>query len=69
MKNPFYALFRAQNKPQNIVGATPTFYFSTNGFSQAINASTAIQFSTVCACVRLIPETVTSLPLKVHNKR
>ena len=49
MKNPFTALFRARDKPQDSVSAAPTFYFGTSGSGKAVNAQTAIQLSTVYA--------------------
>ena len=30
MKNPFTALFRARDKPQDSVSAAPVFYFGTS---------------------------------------
>ena len=67
MKNPFTALFRARDKPRDSVSAAPTFYFGTSGSGKAVNATTAIQLSTVYACVRVISETVASLPLGVFE--
>ena len=67
MKNPFTALFRARDKPKDAVSAAPTFYFGTSGSGKAVNANTAIQLSTVYACVRVISETVASLPLGVYE--
>ena len=54
MKNPFAGLFRARDKPQDSVSAAPTFYFGTSGSGKPVNANTAIQLSTVYACVRVI---------------
>ena len=67
MKNPFTALFRARDKPSDSVSAAPTFYFGLSGSGKAVNAGTAIQLSTVYACVRVISETVASLPLGVYE--
>ena len=67
MKNPFAGLFRARDKPQDSVSAAPTFYFGTSGSGKPVNANTAIQLSTVYACVRVISETVASLPLGVYE--
>ena len=67
MKNPFAALFRARDKPKNAVSAAPTFYFGTSGSGKAVTAQSAIQLSTVYACVRVISETVASLPLGVYE--
>ena len=67
MKNPCTALFRARDKPKDVVSAAPTFYFGTSGSGKAVNANTAIQLSTVYACVRVISETVASLPLGIYE--
>ena len=69
MKNPFAGLFRARDKPQDSVSAAPTFYFDTSGSGKPVNANTAIQLSTVYACVRVISETVASLPLGVYEAK
>ncbi len=69
MKNPFSGLFRARDKPRDGVSAAPAFYFGTGGSGKAVTAQTAIQLSTVYACVRVISETVASLPLGVCCKQ
>lgn len=70
MKNPFTGLFRARDKPKptDAVSAAPVFYFGTSGSGKAVNARTAIQVSTVYACVRVIAETIASLPLHVYEE-
>ena len=67
MKNPFSGLFRARDKPRDSVSAAPVFYFGTSGSGKSVTAQTAIQLSTVYACVRVISETVASLPLGVYE--
>ena len=73
MKNPFSHLFRARDKPnrqaspQNAVSAAPTFYFGSSFSGKSVTARSAIQLSTVYACVRVISETVASLPLNVYE--
>ena len=67
MKNPFTSLFRARDKPKDSVSAAPTFFFGMSGSGKPVNAQTAIQLSTVYACVRVISETVASLPLGVFE--
>ena len=67
MKNPFTTLFRARDKPQDSVSAASTFYFGTSSAGKSVTAQTAIQLSTVYACVRVISETVASLPLGVYE--
>ena len=68
MKNPFTALFRARDKPRDAVSAATTFSFGTSGSGKPVNARTAIQVSTVYACVRVIAETVASLPFAVYEQ-
>lgn len=69
MNNPFTRLFRARDEPRpmDAVSAAPVFYFGTSGSGKAVTARTAIQVSTVYACVRVIAETVASLPLHVYE--
>ena len=62
MKNPFSILFRPRDKPKDMVSSAPTFYFGTSGAGKSVTAQSAIQLSTVYACVRVIAETVASLP-------
>ena len=68
MKNPFLFLFRARDKPQDAVSAATTFSFGMAGSGKSVNARTAIQVSTVYACVRVIAETVASLPFSVFEQ-
>lgn len=67
MKNPFTTLFRALNKPRNTVNTVPTFYFGTSSSGNSVTVQTAIQFSTVYACVRVIAKTLTSLPFGMYE--
>lgn len=67
MKNPFAALFRSRDKPKDTISAAPTFYFGSSTAGKSVTAKTAIQMSTVYACVRVISETIASLPLHVHQ--
>ena len=62
MKNPFTRLFRARDKPgaTDSVSSAPTFYFGSSAAGKSVTASTAIQMSTVYACVRVIAETIAS---------
>ena len=73
MKNPFTALFRARDKPgrrspQDAVSAATVFSFGMAGSGKNVNARTAIQVSAVYACVRVIAETVASLPFSVFEQ-
>ena len=67
MKNPFSGLFRARDKPQESVSAAPVFYFGTSGSGKSVTVQSAIQLSTVYACVRVISETIASLPLGIYE--
>ncbi len=68
MKNPFHALFHPRDKPQNAISAAPLFYFGSSISGKAVNPKNSIQVSTVYACVRVIAETVASLPLAVYEE-
>ena len=67
MKNPFLNLFRARDKPQNAVSAAPSFYFGMSGSGKSVSPTSAIQVSAVYACVRVIAETIASLPFHVYE--
>ena len=73
MKNPFSSLFRARDKPgrqpspKDAVSGAPSFFFGSSGAGKSVTVQTAIQLSTVYACVRVISETIASLPLGVYQ--
>ena len=67
MKNPFLSLFRARDKPRDAISAAPTFYFGSSTSGKSVNPKNAVQVSTVYACVRVIAETIASLPLGVYE--
>ena len=67
MKNHFALLFRARDKPRDSISSAPSFYFGTSGAGKSVTVSSAIQMSTVYACVRVIAETVASLPIHVYE--
>lgn len=52
----------------NAVSAAPDFFFGSSTAGKPVNARTAIQVSTVYACVRVIAETVASLPLHLYQE-
>ena len=68
MKNPFLFFFRARDKPEDTISAAPTFYFGSSTAGKSVTAKTAIQMSTVYACIRVIAETIASLPLHVYQE-
>ena len=67
MKNPFLSLFRARDKPRDAISAAPTFYFGSSTSGKSVNPKNAVKVSTVYACVRVIAETIASLPLGVYE--
>jgi len=73
MKNPLTRLFRSRDKPdrqstpRDSVSAALTFYFGSSAAGKAVNPRTAVQMTAVYACVRVIAETVASLPLHVYQ--
>ena len=72
MKNPFSRFFRARDKPntpspQDAVSAAPTFSFGSSMSGKSVTPSSAIQVSAVYACVRVIAETIASLPLHIYE--
>jgi HK97 family phage portal protein len=68
MKNPFSLLFRARDKPQNAISSAPLFYFGSSNAGKRVTVETGIQLSAVYACIRVISETIASLPLNVYKK-
>ena len=68
MKNPLFGWFRARDKPRNAISAAPTFFFGSSNAGKSVNPKNAVQMSTVYACVRVIAETIASLPLAVYEE-
>ena len=67
MKNPFFSLFRARDKPRDVVSPAEVFYFGSSASGKTVNPRNAVQVSTVYACVRVIAETIASLPISVYE--
>ena len=68
MKNPFAGLFRARDKPRDVVSAATTFSFGGSSAGKSVTPRNAIQVSVVYACVRVIAETIASLPFAVYEE-
>lgn len=64
-----FSLFKARDKPYNAVSAAPAFFFGSSVAGKSVTARTAIQVPTVYACVRVIAETVASLPLHLYEEK
>ena len=71
MRNPLSNLFHSRDKPQltNTVSHALTFYFGGSTAGKHVNPRSAMQTTTVYACVRVIAETIASLPLHVYEQK
>lgn len=67
MKNPLSGLFRARDKPRDAVSPAEVFYFGSSVSGKTVNPRNTVQVSTVYACVRVIAETIASLPVSVYE--
>lgn len=67
MKSQLFGLFRSRDKPTNVVSTAPTVLFGPSGAGKSVSVQSAIQVSAVYACVRVIAETIASLPLHVYK--
>ncbi|MDL2317925.1 phage portal protein [Eubacteriales bacterium OttesenSCG-928-A19] len=67
MKNPLARFFHSRDKPKDAVSAANVFYFGSSSAGKSVTPRTAVQLSAVYACVRVIAETVASLPLHVYR--
>ena len=72
-QNVFKRLFRGRDAPERApdikdqISAAPEFDFGAAASGQNVTEETAIQISTVYACVRVLAETIASLPLNVYE--
>lgn len=69
MKNPISRLFHSRDKPgpTDAVSAAPVFYMGASASGATVNERTAMRTTAVYACVRIIAETVASLPLHTYR--
>lgn len=62
-------LFKSREKPQNsLFGSTYTFFFGSTTSGKVVNERTAMQTTAVYACVRILSETLASLPLHTYKR-
>ena len=72
-QNVFKRLFRGRDAPerapdiQDQISAAPELDFGAAASGKNVTEETAIQISTVYACVRVLAETIASLPLNVYE--
>ena len=69
MKIPFFSrLFNSRAGPKNsLSNTTYSFFFGGTTSGKTVNERTAMQTTTVYACVRILAETLASLPLHVYR--
>ena len=65
--NIFSKLFKSRAEPKNsLFGSTYSFFFGSTNSGKTVNEKTAMQTTTVYACVRILAETIASLPLHTY---
>ncbi len=65
--NIFSRLFKSRAEPKNsLFGSTYSFFFGSTNSGKTVNEKTAMQTTTVYACVRILAETIASLPLHTY---
>jgi phage portal protein BeeE len=62
----FNRIFKARDKPQNALGSSFSFLFGGTSSGKNVNERTAMQTTAVYACVRILAETIASLPLHTY---
>ena len=69
MKIPFLSrLFPSRASPKNSFWRSPdSFFFGTSSSGKSVNEKTALQTTAVYACVRILAETIASLPLHTYR--
>ena len=64
----FDRIFKARDKPKNTLpGSTYSFFFGSTTSGKTVNERTALQTTAVYACVRILAETIASLPLHTYR--
>lgn len=63
----FNGLFRSRDKPRNALGGSLSFLFGGTSSGKVVNERTAMQTTAVYACVRILAETLASLPLHTYK--
>ena len=57
----------SRDKPQNLYQFSPPFSFGQSISNQRVDETTAMQNATIIACVKVIAESIASLPLHVYE--
>jgi HK97 family phage portal protein len=65
----FDRLFKARDKPvsNTLFGSAYSFFFGSTTSGKTVNERTAMQTTAVYACVRILAETIASLPLQIFK--
>lgn len=66
MINPFRGTGRARDKPGNIISNAPFFGFGRSFAEASVTPKSALTLPVVYACVRVIAETIASLPFGLY---
>ena len=69
MKIPFLSrLFPSRASPKNSFWSSPySFFFGSSSSGKSVNEKSALQTTAVYACVRILAETIASLPLHTYR--
>ena len=60
--------FKSRDKPKNVLlGSAYSFFFGSTVSGKNVNERSAMQTTTVYACVRILAETIASLPLHIYK--
>ena len=63
-----FSIFRSRDKPKNGTnGSAYNFLFGFSASGKHVNERTSMQMTAVYACVRIISETIASLPLQLYR--
>ena len=66
--NPLKNLFHSRDKPRNYLNNNPfSFFFGSTTSGKTVNERTAMQTTAVYSCVRILAETIASLPLQLYE--
>ena len=66
--NIFSKLFKPRAEPKNsLFGSHYGFFFGSTSSGKTVNERTAMQTTAVYACVRILAETIASLPLDTYK--
>ncbi len=67
MGNILTRLFKSRDKPKDRISSAPNFYMGQSISGKVVNERSSMQTTVVYACVRIIAETVASLPLHTYR--